>query len=125
MDDLHPFEDYGDLTGAKNEKDTVVQLILSAAIGLGAFLTFCVRHTGLEARRFANDLQRFLDQDGLDYMQHARSTKVKLRLFQSYQALSLVGYRCYGGYRSSKSLLLQALMHSWYVSSFRASLVVR
>ncbi|KAI9694012.1 MAG: hypothetical protein M1822_003283 [Bathelium mastoideum] len=54
MDDIHAFEDYPHLIGAENEKDTLVQLVLSIAIGLGAFLAFCLlrtRWTGLYAAR--------------------------------------------------------------------------
>ena len=34
---------YGDLVGHKNPRDTVIQIAFSVALGLGAFLAFCVR----------------------------------------------------------------------------------
>lgn len=59
MDMFHAFaddeDDYGRLLGATTtQRDTTIQLIFSAALGLGAFLTFCIlrpRWTSLYAAR--------------------------------------------------------------------------
>lgn len=51
MDRFHTFDDYGDIVGVNEEKDTVVQIVLSVAVGLGAFLAFCVRYTGAHASK--------------------------------------------------------------------------
>ncbi|GAB7349583.1 hypothetical protein MBLNU459_g0275t1 [Dothideomycetes sp. NU459] len=51
--DFH-VSDYGDLYGTKNSRDTLIQIIFSLALGIGAFLTFCFlrpRWTGLYAAR--------------------------------------------------------------------------
>ena len=36
-------EDYNNLLGTKSPRDTLIQVAISVALGLGAFLTFCVR----------------------------------------------------------------------------------
>ncbi|KAL9085506.1 MAG: hypothetical protein Q9165_007551 [Trypethelium subeluteriae] len=54
MDDPHAPDGYGKLLGTDNEKDTVVQIILSVGVGVGAFLAFCAlrpRWSGLYAAR--------------------------------------------------------------------------
>ncbi|KAF2764478.1 DUF221-domain-containing protein [Teratosphaeria nubilosa] len=45
---------YGDITGQSNPRDTTIQIIFSLALGIGAFLTFCVlrpRWAGMYAAR--------------------------------------------------------------------------
>ncbi|KAI9728957.1 MAG: hypothetical protein M1828_000042 [Chrysothrix sp. TS-e1954] len=37
-----PPEDYRDLLGGNDPRDTIIQIVLSVLLGLGAFLTFCV-----------------------------------------------------------------------------------
>ena len=34
--------DFSDLVGVKNPRDTVIQISISIALGIGAFLAFCV-----------------------------------------------------------------------------------
>ena len=107
MDDIHAFEDYGDLTGAKSEKDTVVQIVLSVVIGLGAFFAFCVRHmTSNQNQRLMLE-RRFFEHDGQACMRRAKNISMKLLLCLSYLTLSLAGYRHYGVSLSSKFLHLQ------------------
>lgn len=42
MDYLHTSEGYGDHVGTNTPRDTIIQIVFSVALGIGAFLTFCV-----------------------------------------------------------------------------------
>lgn len=51
MDHDHYFRaldgDYGEHMGTERPRDTYIQIILSATLGVGAFLTFCVSPPGM------------------------------------------------------------------------------
>lgn len=46
MDPYRPNDDYGDHVGINKTRETTIQIILSLALGVGAFLTFCVSQSG-------------------------------------------------------------------------------
>ena len=43
-----PPEDYKDLLGINDPRDTLIQIVFSIVLGIGAFLTFCLFETAWE-----------------------------------------------------------------------------
>lgn len=80
----------------KGQRDLYTQFVISCALGLGAFLSFCV---GLDfvrwirPRKIANaTTYRYCDPNGPSYTLREDGSDARLRDYRSFQAASLDGF---------------------------------
>ena len=120
MDDFATFRsDYSKGMGTqKSERDVVNQIILSVALGLSAFLGFCVGHPDQSIASGLTISDRSCDLNGQVYTPHARSNGTKQASCPSYQNRYLAGSSPYGALPTSRSSRLRVWMLMWYVTRY-------
>ena len=118
MADLVPFANDGkpdtDPTDEGSQRDINTQLAFSVALGLAAFLTFCVCTSVL--RRYSHQLtklNRFYVLAGRVSTLHGNDKSMRRLISQSCQTASSDGYLSCIGYPRRKYSHLLALMPSW------------
>jgi hypothetical protein len=100
-----------DIWGTARPRDVRLQIYISFALGLGAFLTFCVRCCKWKTPAYPlTGSYSFSAHDGKASMLHARSKTTSRRHCRSFPTASLAGSYRYGGSRTSRCWPRQAWM---------------
>jgi hypothetical protein len=86
-----------DLFGKSRPRDIWIQIVISFALGLGAFLTFCVRLLDPSCYPSTNVSASFSAQGGKASTLPGRSKPDKRLHYPSFPMASLHGYYHYGG----------------------------
>jgi hypothetical protein len=100
-----------DIWGIARPRDVRLQIYISFALGLGAFLTFCVRCCKWKTGAYPlTGSCSFSAHGGKASTLHARSRTTSRRHCLSFLTASLAGSFRYGGSRTSRCWLRQAWM---------------
>jgi len=90
-------ENYDPTDPANGEKQIYVQLVLSLALGVSAFIGFCVRNSLLKHTDKGLTHIRFFVQDGKASMPREKGRRMARPFCQSFRIASSDGCRFYTG----------------------------
>lgn len=103
----------------KEQRDLYTQFVISCALGLGAFLSFCVCLWSLDLGccLIANPvvMDRSCDQNGRSFTPHEGDKDAQPRGFRSCQTASLGGFRCCIESLMRRYCSRPVWMHMWWV----------
>lgn len=111
-------DDPTNLRGQDN-KATKVQLVISLALGLSSFISFCVSSVHTQLSYLVLIFARYCDRDGSHSMRPESSRPMLPRACQSYRIHSLDGFWCSIKLLSRRFLRLLAWMLLLYVIKVR------
>lgn len=107
--DEKPDNNWQEQAQADKQRNRGVQVVLSLALGLSAFLAFCVRPPLLRISAGLTQIYRPCDQDGETCMGHGRGKEMQHHVCRSFQIASSAGFQSYTISLTGRFLLQQDL----------------
>lgn len=101
---------------SQDNKATIVQLVISLALGVSSFIAFCVSSVRIQLSYLVLIFARYCDRDGSHCMPHENGRPMPPRAYQSCRIRFLDGFQCFTRSLSKRFLRLLAWMLMLYVA---------